>query len=374
MTKIKLHPLTVKSLNNGHPWITRDSFSENFPKDKFLLNLYDPNSGKYLGQFLNDPEHPQIKARFWSSKKLPFYPELQRKLKESIKKREFLLNKRDNLYLCFGEADGLPGLFIQKLGTTLLIQYTAFCWEKELRFVCRQFEDSYPSILIQKRLPGEKKVYPEVYKGTSDPIIILEKGIKFKLIFNQGHDIGIFTDMAAVRENLEKYFLGSKKLLNLFSYTGAFSLMGLNLGMEVTSVDVSKGYMDWLEENIELNKFDMGNHKSIVSPCDKYLKKIDKKFDLIICDPPSFSSDKKKTENALSFYKNNLKLLANCLDENGVLILFLNTHSISREKFRSLVREVIPGKKIIKDLSTSEDCPNLKGFPEGDYLKGLIIK
>jgi 23S rRNA (cytosine1962-C5)-methyltransferase len=375
LSKIALHPLTIKSITNGHPWITKDSFSEKFPKDKFLINLYDPNSGKYLGQFLNDPEHPQIKARFWSSKKLPFFPELQRKLQESIKKRDHLLKNRDNIYLCFGEADGLPGLFIQKLGPTLLIQYTAFSWEKELRFVCRQFEESYSTILTQKRLPGEKKSPPEIFKGTNSPLIIQEDGIRFKLLFDQGHDIGIYTDMAYIRENLKNYFIKSKTLLNLFSYTGAFSLMGLKEGMEVTSVDVSKPYMNWLEENIELNQFN-GNHHSIVSPCEKVLKKFETsaKFDLIICDPPSFSSDRKKAENALTFYKNNLPNMAKCLIPGGHLIIFLNTHSISREKFRSVVRETVPSLKIIKELSPSQDCPSLKNFPEGDYLKGIIIK
>lgn len=376
MTKIKLHPLTLKSLKNGHPWITKDSFSDLFPKDKFLINLYDPDSGKYLGQFLNDPQHPQIKARFWSSKKLAFFPELQHKLEVSIKKREHLLKKRDNLYLCFGEADGLPGLFIQKLGPVILIQYTAFCWEKELRFVCRQFDENYSAIWTQKRLPGEKKSAPEKFKGEANSLVIQENEIKFKLYFDRGHDIGIYSDMASIRENLKGYFVKSKSLLNLFSYTGAFSLMGLKAEMSVTSVDVSKTYMKWLEENIELNNFDLGLHNSMVLPCDKALKQFEEseKFDLIICDPPSFSSDGKKSESAINFYKKNLPSMKKCLNEEGHLIIFLNTHSVSREKFRSVVRETMPSLKIIKELAPSEDCPSLKNFPEGDYLKGMIIK
>jgi 23S rRNA (cytosine1962-C5)-methyltransferase len=375
-TKIQLHPQTVKSLNKGHPWVTKDAFSDRFPKDKFIINLYDPDSGKYLGQFLNDPNHPQIKARFWSSKKLAFFEVLQNKLEVAIKKRDSLASKRDNFYLCFGEADGLPGLFIQKLGSTLLIQYTAFCWEREIRFVCRQFEESYLNIWTQKRLPGEKKSAPEKFKGEETSLVIQENEIKFKLYFDRGHDIGIYTDMASIRENLLDYFQKSKNLLNLFSYTGAFSLMGLKAGMQVTSVDVSSSYMKWLEENIELNQFDPGLHTSMVTPCEKALKKFEgnEKFDLIICDPPSFSSDGKKSESAINFYKKNLPSMTKCLSENGYLIIFLNTHSISREKFRSTVREVIPSSKIIKELGPSGDCPSLQNFPEGDYLKGIIIK
>ena len=376
MTKIQLHPQTVKSLNKGHPWVTKDAFSDRFPKDKFIINLYDPDSGKYLGQFLNDPNHPQIKARFWSSKKLAFFETLQNKLEVAIKKRDGFASKRDNFYLCFGEADGLPGLFIQKLGSTLLIQYTAFCWEREIRFVCRQFEERFTTILTQKRLPGEKKSPPEIFKGTETSAIIQEDLIKFKLYFNQGHDVGIYTDMASIRENLLDYFQKSKKLLNLFSYTGAFSLMGLRAGMQVTSVDVSSSYMKWLEENIELNQFDKSLHTSLVTPCEKALKKFEgnEKFDLILCDPPSFSSDGKKSESAINFYKKNLPAMTKCLSENGYLIIFLNTHSISREKFRSTVREVIPSSKILKELGPSGDCPSLQNFPEGDYLKGIIIK
>ncbi len=375
-TKIQLHPQTVKSLNKGHPWVTKDAFSDRFPKDKFIINLYDPDSGKYLGQFLNDPNHPQIKARFWSSKKLAFFEVLQAKLEAAIKKREFFASKRENVYLCFGEADGLPGLFIQKLGNILLIQYTAFCWERELRFVCRQFEDRFATIFTQKRLPGEKKSPPEIFKGNETSAVIQEDSIKFKLLFNQGHDIGIYTDMASIRENLLDYFQKSKKLLNLFSYTGAFSLMGLRAGMQVTSVDLSPSYMNWLEENIALNQFDSNLHTSMVTPCEKALKKFEgnEKFDLIICDPPSFSSDGKKSESAMTFYKKNLPAMTKCLSENGHLIIFLNTHSISREKFRSAVREALPSSKIIKEIGPSGDCPSLPNLPEGDYLKGIIIK
>ena len=270
------------------------------------------------------------------------------------------------------------GLYIQRLGQHILIQYHAFIWKKFIPSIVetlknRGFGDFY---LEQMRIPGEQKKAPiSLKQGAPQEAIIEEFGIKLKLIFNQNHDIGIYTDMSSIREDLFPFFKEGQNFLNLFSYTGAFSLMALKEKMTVTSVDLSKRYMSWLEENIKINNFEISRHQSIVKACDKMLSTNKRKYEFILCDPPSFSSNGKKRLSSFDFYKNNWQLLWDSLSPGGVLVAFLNTHGIPRKKFKKLIENKTKrGGKIIKELHLSKDCSSLNSFPESDYLKGFIIQ
>jgi len=376
MDILDLHPATIKSLKNGHPWITKDNYTKRFP-DTSMLKIKDAKTGNMLGHFIHDPKHPKIKARFWGNEVILFQKELQKRLWQTLDKRQGMLPERENIYLVFGEADHLPGLYVQLFKDNLLIGYQSFFWQDHIREIASFFRRKLKvdKIWVQKRLPGEKKEAPVPFKGETTPkFCVKEGGLTFNLKFDQGHDVGLYTDMAAIREQLVPYFETSNRVLNLFSYTGAFSLMGLKNKKKVTSVDLSKTYMTWLEQNIEANNFNSEDHTSIVGPCAKVINKLDQKFDLIISDPPSFSTDGKKRTSSLDFYKKELKNLLGLLNEEGHLVIFLNTHSVARRKFKNTIRELLGDEKIVRDLYLSKDCPILKNFPEGDYLKGLIIK
>ncbi len=363
-----IHPTSLKNCRAGHPWITLDEHSAEFSKNADLLEIVPLND-----IFINDPTHPKIKARYWGKSDIPFDMDIEFRLSEAILKRSEIVD-RENVFLCFGEVDSLPGMYVLKLGDVILIQYQAYFWNKHIGiivdFIKRRFKE-IKSIYKQSRLYGSVKVTPKkVWGETNSNLIIDEFGIKYNVFLEDYHDVGIYTDMSSIRKKLFPYYSKSKNVLNLFSYTGAFSLLGLKNALEVTSVDISSKFMSILESNIQLNSFDEDKHTSVVKPVDKFLKNNDQLFDLIICDPPSFSSNKKKSQSAISFYKENLNTLMNMLSPQGRLIMFLNTHKISRSKFkRSLPR----GLKIEKELFTGRDCPLLKGFPEGDYLKGYIV-
>lgn len=371
----KLHPTSIKLLRQGHPWITEDKYSLAFPEGKELLVLGDGD--KSFGTFLHDPKHPKIKARFLTEKVSSLTKYLERQLKLAIAERSAKNYKRDNYYLCFSDADGLSGLYIQKLGQHILIQYHAYAWEKYIKRIIIFLKENNIGTYYwkQMRIPGEQKVAP-TNPGFDTPLepVIDEYGINLKLKFDLNHDIGVYTDMAAIRGQIDPYFKNKKKALNLFAYTGAFSLQALKHGAEVTSVDLSKTYMAWLEENIELNPSLPDKHTSVVTACDRFLNKNQDKFDLIISDPPSFSSNGKKRESSYDFYKKNWELLWDQLSVEGNLIVFLNTHSVTRDKFRKLIRDKTKGcGHILRELRLSDDCPILAKFPEGDYLKGFVI-
>jgi 23S rRNA (cytosine1962-C5)-methyltransferase len=192
--------------------------------------------------------------------------------------------------------------------------------------------------------------------------------------------------MSAIRKSMRPYLENKKSLLNLFSYTGAFSIYCLGMDFEqVSSVDLSSKYLSWLDENIALNpRLKKENHESLCMPCERALEKFigeKRKFEVIVCDPPSASSDGHKITNALKSYETLLPQMLEVLDEeNGSLFVFLNTHTISWNKFEEKLKNIIEtssfkNKVIIgKRFKLAEDCLPLKGFHEGDYLKGFLIE
>jgi 23S rRNA (cytosine1962-C5)-methyltransferase len=387
-----IHPITIKLVKGGHPWILKDRYTESFPRKEEFLEVYHSPKKVFLGHFIHDPDHPRIKARLWSleKKRNSFNDELKEKLKTSFQKRKEINFKRDNYYLVFGESDSLPGLFIQKLKNKILIHYNAFFWKKKISQVIKicedlEVENGEIEFWEQMRIPGENKKHPVFVKSTQgkeriNDSIICENGIELQLEFDDTHDIGIYTDMAAIRESIIPFFKGKKEILNLFSYTGSFSLMGLKNNSNVTSVDLSKKYMSWLERNIECNSFDETHHTSLVKNCEKALAQFQKNkqlFDLIICDPPSFSSDGKKKKSSQDFYRDNLEKMAELLSPGGVILAFLNTHKVTRAQFNKLIMTSLKKQNLIIDkekLGLKMDCPQIPGFPEGDYLKGIILK
>jgi 23S rRNA (cytosine1962-C5)-methyltransferase len=186
--------------------------------------------------------------------------------------------------------------------------------------------------------------------------------------------------MSAIRTQLAPHFIPGQKVLNLYAYTGAYSLFALkHQATKVISVDLSAKYLQWLETNLQLNpKLNSKAHESVAQDTTKFLQNTPDHFDIIICDPPSFSSNKKKSASAFKQYDELLPLIVKHLTKQGKAFIFLNTHSITKNKFLKKVETILKEQKlpatIIKHLGLQDDCPRRKGFPEGDYLKGFIIQ
>ena len=239
-------------------------------------------------------------------------------------------------------------------------------------------------VWVQTRQTGEKnQKFPKSLNPnlTQKQFAIEEFGVKYQLQLGNSYDIGIYTDMAAIRDELRNDFLKAESVLNLYSYTGAFSLFALkNQANKVVSVDLSKKYLDHLDLNIELNEIGSATHTCVCKSSLKALEDMDQQqFDLIVCDPPSSSNDGKKRSNALKDYQQLIPQMVRVLKNKGKLVLFLNTHRTARHKFEQKIKQILdeqPSQKlqIVKKLRLNSDCPTLKGFPEGDYLKGLVIQ
>jgi 23S rRNA G2069 N7-methylase RlmK/C1962 C5-methylase RlmI len=388
---VKLHPVTLKYLGEGHPWVTKDSFTEQFPEKALFLKAKLANGDEAL--LLHDPQHTRIKARLWQkypkgeklSFETPRREHILERLRAAMKRRKLYLqnesSERSHFYHCYGEADFLPGLFILQLGPVLLVQTFAFFWENIEQFQLPSLlEECFPAsdiIAWQTRTaPGVSPL--KLIRGTTLPSSwqVSENGLTLELRADK-HDWGIYTDMAAIREKLRKPFFEQKvpgKMLNLFSYTGIFSLIGLQYGHHVTSVDLSPQYMSWLEHNISLNHFEDEKHQSIVASADVALKKFPQEhFQLIVCDPPTFFHSKKTRSTSADFYEQALPLLDAVMAPGAFIFLAINTHSLNRKKFFQHIDDILKKNHLSwkrgQDFFTHDDAPLLRNFAEGDVIK-----
>jgi len=393
-----VHPASLKQIQGGHPWVTPDTFSNRFPKHSEFIIATDDRKRPFA-LLIHDPFHRNVKARVWSLKK-PFDREaehftasIQARLDLAFEKRDQNkhLQMRDNYYLVFGEADQLPGLFILKLKDRVLIQFFTQFWMKYKTIIQTTLLEVYPefseeNIWIQLR--GETKELQKLPRQTLDQnkkeeFHLQEFGVQYLIRLGSSYDHGLYTDMSGVRFELEKYLEPNSRVLNLFCYTGAFSLWSLkHKASQVTSVDLSPKYIEWLQTNLSLNPdLDHTKHTAITSSVDEALEKLIKDqavFDLIFCDPPSSSSDGEKRTSALKAYGNLMKKMDLLLAPKGKMVVFLNTHQVTPQKFERIILDELKATqlhyRVIEKIGLTQDCPTIKGFPEGNYLKGLILE
>lgn len=384
--KRELHPATLRAFKDGHPWVTIDSFSKRFPAGaSFIIGIN--NRGHEVALLLNDPGHPEIKARLWGLlplKQPDFEKDLLFRFERAFSKRtEELRNERENYYLVFGEGDQIPGLFIQKMGKAILVHYYSGFWKKHEAQWLKVFKAAWKGneeIWIQERNKEQKVDIRSLGKGEAE-FTLKEFGLNYKITLGSNYDYGIYTDMSSVRKRLLPFIEQEAKVLNLYCYTGAYSLFSLKNGAkEVVSVDLSSKYLDWLDQNIALNpELDKNKHRSVNLAVKEALREFKNKnelFDLIICDPPSASSDGNKMSSAFKAYDELFPRLTELLSEKGKLLIFINTHQVSFSKWRQKVTDLAsktPNLKILKEFHLEEDCTRIKNFPEGDYLKGILL-
>lgn len=394
-----IHPISIKQIQKGHPWVTMDKFSEKFhPKEKFIVAA---NRSRPFALLIHDPTHKSVRARVWATKgdfgkqMKSFKNDLGVRIQKAIQKRldSKVNEKRNNFYLIFGEGDDIPGLFVQFLNGEILIQFYMDFWNQYkdyiVQTIIKKINDTIdPDLYIENCWLQVRSDFKNAALSM-DPncsfrsVEVSEYDVKYKVTLGKYYDHGLYTDMSSVRGRIKDELKKANSVLNLYSYTGAFSLYAMSLGVdEVVSVDLSEKYIEWLEENIKINKeFDAEKHTSMTTDTQSALKemvKAKKKFDFIISDPPSSSSDKNKRTNSLSDYKVNLPLINKLLTDEGKALIFLNTHKVSMKKFEERIKQIIESDKLKLSLQKkfylAGDCPTIKGFPEGNYLKGILLK
>ncbi|MGH1788422.1 class I SAM-dependent rRNA methyltransferase [Enterococcus faecalis] len=286
-----------------------------------------------------------------------------------------------------GEGDGIGGLIIDRYA-----DYAVFSWYNETLYqkkaeLLTAFRTVYPDIIgayekirfSTKDLPESQFLYGE---QAPEPLLVTENGVQFATYLNEGLMTGIFLDQKEVRGRLIDGFAVGKTVLNMFSYTGAFSVAAAMGGaVATTSVDLAKRSLPKTTEQFEVNHLNLAAQKIIVMDVFDYFKyasRKDLRYDMIILDPPSFARNKKKVFSVAKNYGELVKDSIDILTDKGTLIASTNAANLSLAKYQKMVITALQEKNVRYKITDTYQLPAdfqvNPNFPEGNYLKVLFIE
>ncbi len=295
-------------------------------------------------------------------------------------------NPDNNTYrLVHGEGDCLPGLVIDCYGTTAVMQAHSVgmhvCREQICKVLVDMMGERIRNVYYKSEttLPFKAALGQEngfIYGHTDDNTAV-ENGLKFHVDWLKGQKTGFFVDQRENRLLLEHYAKG-KSVLNMFCYTGGFSVYAMRGGAKIVhSVDSSAKAVELTNLNVAMNFPDDNRHEAFCEDAFKYLDENDKKYDLIVLDPPAFAKHRMALHNALKGYiRLNIKGLQR-IKPGGILFTFSCSQAVSKENFRNAVftaaAQADRNVRILHQLHQPADHPVNIYHPEGEYLKGLVL-
>lgn len=386
---IKLRPGKEESLLRRHPWVFSGAIASvpDGVEEGDEVTVCD-SKGNVIGA-----GHYQIGSI--TVRILEFgvdsisYDFFERRLRSAFSLRQTLgLIRPDNncFRLVHGEGDFLPGLVIDIYGDTAVMQ----AHSPGMHFARRRIADALtliPDARIRNvyyksdtTLPYKAHLDPEneYLIGSYDGNIALENGLQFNIDWLKGQKTGFFVDQRENRALLEKFAHG-RTVLNMFCYTGGFSVYAMRGGaLSVDSVDSSSKAVALTDANISLNFPDDSRHRTFDTDAFKFLADMEQdKYDLIILDPPAFAKHRSAIRNGLRGYQKLNTRAFEKIRSGGVLFTFSCSQAITREMFRlavfSAAAETGRRVRILHQLSQPADHPIDFAHPEGEYLKGLVL-
>jgi 23S rRNA (cytosine1962-C5)-methyltransferase len=381
-------------LKLGHPWVIADRYTSRWPQAGCggLIELIS-ESGDSLGTALYDPG-ARIVARLLSPAVIDVDRQwLVSRLERACTTRNWLdLGDSTVARLVNAEGDGLPGLTVDRYGEFLMVQYFTPAWEGSLALLATALQEVYaPTGIYCKYRPqetrklgaGKKSRPPQGYllAGQAVPpeLTIREHGLLFRVDLVKDLHTGLFHDQRENRLEFRRLAAGCR-VLNLFAYTGAFSVAAAAGGaVQVTSVDAAGRYLDWAAENFRLNGVPPESHEFITGDCFVELDRLAKAgrfFDIVFMDPPSFSTTRASRFTTSGGTAELVQKALKLIPSGGLLITSSNLQKMSLADYQKELRKgssaVGRQLQIINVSGQSNDFPYTAGFPEGNYLKYLV--
>lgn len=385
---------TARMLNLGHPWVIADRFTARWPKGDCgtLIELVS-EKGDSLGTALYDPG-ARIVARRLSSTIIELDQAwLAGKFDQARQSRNWLdFGDTDVARLVNAEGDALPGLTVDRYGDYLMVQYYTSAWEKHLGMLAPALQKVYsPAGIYCKYRPqetrklasGKTQKSPGGWLLAGEPapedLTVRENGLLYHVDLVKDLHTGLFHDQRQNRLEFRQQAAGCK-VLNLFAYTGAFSVAAAAGGAtQVTSVDASGRYLDWAKENFRLNGIDPQDHEFAVGDCFAELDRLAKagrRFDLVFVDPPSFSTTRKSRFTTAGGTAELVQKILRLVNPGGLLVTSSNLQKMPLEKYLKELRKgsLAVGRhlQVVKVSGQADDFPFTAGFPEGNYLKYVV--
>lgn len=389
--QIILHPRKEESLKRFHPWVFSGAIAKTGQgiQEGDIVRVFSA-SGEFLGVGHYQVGSISVRILSFTDETIneDFYA---RRISSAYRMRMKigLLHAGNNTFrLIHGEGDHLPGLIIDMYGKTAVVQAHSVGMDGDKEKIVDALQrvlgkDNLENIFYKSEgtLPFKAGIEADndyLLGGQNVDPVALENGLRFNIDWLRGQKTGFFIDQRENRRLLEKYAAG-KDVLNMFCYTGGFSVYALRGGARsVHSVDSSAKAVSLTDENIRLNFGEEPRHTSFSEDAFKFLKaSTANAYDLIVLDPPAFAKHRGAISNALQGYKRlNLAALEK-IKQEGILFTFSCSQAINKEQFRLAVfsAAAISGRKvsILHQLTQPADHPINIYHPEGEYLKGLVL-
>ena len=393
MTAVFLKKGRDHSVRNRHPWIFSGAIDrlegEAAPGDIVLVR---DAAGEALGFGAYSPTS-QIRIRM-----LTFDPKaelgddlfLADALGRALRARERLLKTGavNALRVVNAEADLLPGVTVDRYGDWYVGQFTTAGADRRKKLIATILLNLWPAKGFFERSDADSRQHEGlpassgVLAGEEPPetIEIAENGCRYLVDVRAGHKTGFYLDQRDNRAAVAAYAAG-RDVLNVFSYTGGFGVAALAAGAKsVTNVDISAPALELAKRNFALNglpdvaEFIEGNAFEVL----RKFRDSRRSFDLVVLDPPKFADNKNRVMGALRGYKDLNLLAMKLLAPGGYLATFSCSGLVTPELFRKVVGEAAVDAKrdfqIVRSLRQATDHPESVFFPEGLYLKGLILR
>lgn len=391
MITVHLKPHKEGSLLRFHPWVFSGAIQtiDGQPQEGDIVQVRDSRDnilgvghyqiGSIAVRILSFHDEA-INSDFW-----------KKRISQSYEMRHELgldVPMQNNTYrLIHGEGDFLPGLVVDIYGDTAVMQAHSVGMHKERQRIAQTVAEIIPTVknvyyksegTLPYKAPIDTAEKQDGYLiGGNGNDTAIENGLRFRIDWLRGQKTGFFVDQRQNRALLEQYARG-RNVLNMFCYTGGFSVYALRGGAKsVHSVDSSAKAIELANENVMLNFPQCNNHEAFAMDAFKYMEQAHDTYDLIILDPPAFAKHRDALRNALQGYKRLNAKAFEQIKSNGLLFTFSCSQAVSKDQFRLAVFSAAAqtGRKvrILHQLTQPADHPVNIYHPESEYLKGLVL-
>ena len=378
---LRLKPGKDRSVRNFHPWIFSGAIASDIKKleEGTVVEVTDAD-GKYLatGHYhkasimvrILSFEQRTIDADFWN--------EIIRKAFEVRKLFRFAEQHTNTYRLIHGEGDGVPGLIVDVYDKHAVMQAHSTGMQMMLPMIADALKrniESLSSIYARNPDAGNEGIF---FLGETIHTVVHENGNQFHVNWLEGQKTGFFLDQRDNRLLLGQYSKG-RRVLNTFCYSGGFSIYALKAGASyVDSVDSSRKAIDWTDMNVMLNFGEKAPHQSHCEDVFDFLKNSKSEYDIIILDPPAFAKHLNAVDKAVIGYRNLNAEAIKSVRPGGLIFTFSCSQAIDKQLFRKTVFTAAAktGRRVtvLHQLSQGPDHPVSLYHPEGEYLKGLVLR
>lgn len=390
MKKIVIRAGKERSLERRHPWVFESSIVRGGADSGETVRV-ESSEGQFLCWAAFSPQS-QIRLRAWSFDETERIDSafFQRRIARALALRARLPVASDSIRLIHGEADGLPGLVVDRYADTLVAQFLSSGVERWKAQIIEHLMAATGLSRLYERSDAQVRELEGLALQTgwlrgegATEVTISEHEWRLSLDVAEGHKTGYYLDQ---RDNRKRFadavrHYGSKTVLNCYSYTGGFSVAALAGGAEqVISVDSSGPALARAQAHVVLNGFDPARHQAMDADVNATLRgflKEGRQFDAIVLDPPKFAPTAAHAERAARAYKDINRLALRLLAPGGLLFTFSCSGGISPDLFHKIVAgaglDAQVDGFILDRVGATPDHPQTIYFPEGEYLKGLLI-